>query len=93
MHLRHVSIHKPQRQFETIFNIPGMRIQEWRKTACRDMHYKRAAAHMWCAASCKTAAAQQAPSAPPSLLETSTCRNSQNKVMHVDKSVILEMAV
>lgn len=78
-----------QREFETIFTLPATRIQEWRRTACRDTHYRRAAGHMWCAPSYKTAAAQQVPLVLPSLTETSTCRNTQAMAMHVDKNVTL----
>lgn len=65
-----------QTTFETIFTLPGTRIQEWQRTACRDMHYRRVAGHIQCAPSCKTAGAQQVASAPPSLKGTSTCQKN-----------------
>lgn len=57
------------------FTLPGTRIREWQRTACKDMRYRRGAGHIQCALSCKTAGAQPVPAARPGLKGTSTCEN------------------
>lgn len=81
--------HQYKERLRIFFTLPGTRIQEWQRTACTDMHYKRAAGHIQCARSCKTAGAQPVPSAPPSLKGISTYGNIKTQVSHIIHSSML----
>lgn len=59
-------------------------IQEWQRTACRDTHYRKAAARIQCAVSCKTAEVQPVPSAPPSLKGISICGDNNTQLSHIN---------
>lgn len=80
--INHVSIRSPE---WILTYLPGRRIQEWRRSACRGRRWRRAAARRRCAQPCTAAAARPVPAAPPSPTETSTCTNT--RVMQEDKNL------